>query len=53
VTFVDATGLRVLHRAHVQLGRAPRSIVLVDPGGVVPTALRRAGLDRLFPVELS
>jgi len=53
VTFIDSSGLRVLHRAHVQLGRAPRSIVLVDPGPEVLTALRLAGLDRLFPIELN
>src|SRR5688500_959859 len=53
VTFIDSSGLRILHRAHLVLGQLPEAIVLVDPGPEVLRALRLVGIDDLFAVELT
>jgi anti-anti-sigma factor len=50
-TFMDSSGLEVLLRAHVALGRLPEAVVLRAPPPTVRRVLDLAGIESLFSYD--
>jgi anti-anti-sigma factor len=50
-TFLDATGISVLVRAHHELGRQRSAIVIRDASPVVRKVLRISGVDTLLVLD--